>query len=102
MRPSLPRHLARRARPVFSVLANKYYVDEFYQVVFVKTGLRLARTMATDIDHLLIDAGLVDGTARLIGRLGERLSHLQSGKIRDYALYTFIGALVVIAYFFLR
>ena len=91
-----------KVRRAFNTIESSYIEDEFYQVVFVKPGLGLTRAMATDIDHLLIDAGLVDGTAKLIGRLGQRLSHLQSGKLRDYALYTFIGALVVIAYFFLR
>ena len=100
--PSIPQNLARRARPVFSLLANKYYIDEFYQTAFVKPGLDLAHNMAKGVDNLLIDATLVDGTARVVGWCGQQLSHLQSGYLRHYALATFIGVLVVIGYFFLR
>ena len=102
VRPSIPQDLTRRTRPVFSLLANKYYVDELYDVVFVRPGLTLARNMAEGIDKLLIDNILVDGLARVIGWAGQWLSYLQSGYLRHYALATFIGVLIVISYFFLR
>ncbi len=100
--PSIPQKLARSTRPVFSLLANKYYVDELYDTIFVRPGLILARNMAEGIDKLLIDNILVDGSARAIGWCGQQLSRLQSGYIRHYALATFIGVLIVISYFFLR
>lgn len=102
VRPSIPQNLAHRARPVFSLLANKYYVDELYNAIFVKPALLLAEGFAVGCDKLLIDGVLVDGTAKAVGRVGQLLSHLQSGYLRHYALATFIGVLVVISYFFLR
>ncbi|MEW5958302.1 MAG: NADH-quinone oxidoreductase subunit L [Chloroflexota bacterium] len=100
--PSIPQNLARRARPLFNLLANKYYIDELYNAVFVQPGLNLARGMAAGVDNLLIDSILVDGSAKSIGWLGRQLSRLQSGYLRHYALATFIGVLIVISYFFLR
>ena len=100
--PTLPQNLARRTRPMFVTLVNKYYVDEFYQTVFVDTGQNLAKTMAQGVDNLLIDAGLVDGSAKVVGWVGGLLGALQSGYLRHYALATFIGVLVMIGYFFLR
>ena len=102
VKPSIPQNLARSTRPIFSLLANKYYVDELYNAVFVKPGLTLARNMAEGIDTWLIDNILVDGLAKVIGWCGQQLSQLQSGYLRHYALATFIGVLVVISYFFLR
>lgn len=102
VRPSIPQDLARRTRPVFSLLANKYYIDEIYDVVFVRPGLILARNMAQGVDKLLIDNILVDGGAKLIAGVGQWLSQLQSGYLRHYALATFIGVLIVIGYFYLR
>ncbi len=102
MRPSIPQNLARSTRPIFNLLANKYYVDEIYEAVFVKPGLALARGMADGVDNLVIDAGLVDGTAKGVGWFGQLLSRLQSGYLRHYALATFIGVLVIVSYFFLR
>jgi NADH-quinone oxidoreductase subunit L len=102
VRPSWPRNLARQTRPLFELLVNKYYVDEFYELIFVRPGLSLARAMADGVDTLLIDTFLVDGLARLMGRLGQGLSRLQSGYLRHYALATFIGTLIMLLYFFLR
>lgn len=102
VRPSVPQNLARNFRSLFSLLAHKYYVDEIYDVLFVRTGLNLARAMARGVDNLLIDGILVDGSARVVGWLGGLLSHLQTGYVRHYALATFIGVLVMISYFFLR
>lgn len=102
VRPSWPQNLARQARPLFELLVNKYYVDEFYDLIFVRPGLYLARAMSAGVDTLLIDTFLVDGLARSIGRLGQGMSRLQSGYLRHYALATFIGVLIMIIYFFLR
>jgi len=102
IRPSIPQNLARSTRLLFSWLANKYKVDELYNVVFVKTGLKLAKSMADGVDNLLIDQTLVDGTAKSVGQFGRLLSKLQSGYVAHYAVATFIGVLVMISYFFLR
>jgi NADH-quinone oxidoreductase subunit L len=103
VRPSIPQTLARSLRPIFVLLANKYYVDEkIYDPVFVKTGLNLAEAMAKGVDDFLVDGLLVDGTAKVFGWWGRLLSYLQSGYLRHYVLATFIGVLVVISYFFLR
>ncbi|RME78755.1 MAG: NADH-quinone oxidoreductase subunit L [Chloroflexi bacterium] len=100
--PAIPRRMARSLRPVFVLLANKYYVDELYNAVFVQPGLKLARGMAQGVDALLIDSVLVDGLARLVGQIGRQVSRLQTGYLRHYALATFIGVLILVGYFFLR
>jgi NADH-quinone oxidoreductase subunit L len=101
-RPSVPQNLARSTRALFSLLANKYKVDELYNFLFVKTGLNLAGSMSKDVDMALIDATLVDGSAWFIGQFGRGLSRLQSGYVGHYALAMFIGMLIMISYFFLR
>jgi NADH-quinone oxidoreductase subunit L len=89
-------------RSLFALLANKYWVDEIYDAVFVKTGMSLAQAMAQGVDKLLIDKTLVDGSAESIRQLGRQLAKLQDGYVGHYALATFIGVLVIISYFFLR
>jgi NADH-quinone oxidoreductase subunit L len=101
--PSIPQTLARSIRPIFVLLANKYYVDEkIYGPFIVQPALNLANAMAKGVDNFLIDGILVDGTAKVVGWWGRLLSYLQSGYLRHYALGTFFGVLVVITYFFLR
>jgi NADH-quinone oxidoreductase subunit L len=102
LRPSIPQNLARSMRSLYSLLANKYWVDEIYDALFVRTGLNLARGLSQGVDKLLIDRTLVDGTAGLIRQLGGLLSRLQDGYTGHYALGTFIGVVIIVSYFFLR
>jgi NADH-quinone oxidoreductase subunit L len=102
VRPAIPQNLARSMRGLYVTLINKYWVDELYNLVFVQTGLNLAKGLANGVDKLLIDNILVDGTAGAVGQLGKLLSKLQSGYAGNYALATFIGVLILISYFFLR
>ena len=99
--PDVPANLAVRFKSAFKVLANKYYVDELYDAVFVKPGWAVARFFADGIDKTVID-GIIDGGARLVAQGGGLLARLQSGYIRHYALAMFLGVIVVVAYFFLR
>jgi NADH-quinone oxidoreductase subunit L len=99
--PEMPADLAVRFKTIFRWLVNKYYVDDLYDVLFVKPGKALASFLAQGIDQAVID-GVIDGGARLIGRGGAWLGRLQSGYIPHYALAMFIGVIVVVAYFFLR
>jgi NADH-quinone oxidoreductase subunit L len=90
-----------RFKSIFRVLANKYYVDELYDAVFVRPGRALARFLADGIDKTVID-GIIDGSAWLVSQSGALLARLQSGYIKHYALAMFLGAIVVVAYFFLQ
>ena len=80
-------------------LVNKYYVDEIYHAIFVEGGQNIAKAMAIGVDKLVIDTGLVDGTARLVRWVGGLSTLLQSGYLKHYALATFIGTLLLIGYF---
>jgi NADH-quinone oxidoreductase subunit L len=97
----IPADLAVRFKSAFKVLANKYYVDELYDTLFVKPGWAVARFFAHGVDKAAID-GIIDGGARLVVQGGALLGRLQSGYIRHYALAMFLGVIVVVAYFFLR
>jgi NADH-quinone oxidoreductase subunit L len=99
--PDVPANLAVRFKSAFKVLANKYYVDELCDAAFVRPGWALARFFAGGVDKTVID-GIVDGGARLVAQGGGLLARLQSGHIKHYALAMFIGAIVVVAYFFLQ
>ena len=97
----IPANLALRFKSAFKLLANKYYVDELYDAVFVKPGWALAHFFSRGIDKTIID-GIIDGGARLVVQGGALLARLQSGYIRHYALAMFLAVIVIVAYFFLQ
>jgi len=101
-RPAIPQNLVRSTRSIFNLLANKYYVDELYDLILVRPAAALARGLSEGVDKYIIDLILVDGSARVVGWIGGLAGHLQSGYLRHYALATFIGVLIMVSYFFLR
>jgi NADH-quinone oxidoreductase subunit L len=86
----------------YKVLAQKYYIDEIYDALFVNPGKRLSRFLAGIIDVGLIDNILVDGSAKFVGIVGRMLTGLQTGYLRNYIMSIFIGSVILGIYFFLR
>ena len=68
-RPDLPPVIADKFAAVYKVLANKFYFDELYNIIFVRFSLWLSRASAW-FDRTIIN-GVVDG----VGRFGYWLSH---------------------------
>jgi NADH-quinone oxidoreductase subunit L len=52
--------------PVFGLLRNKYWIDEFYQLVFIKPALWFAE----NVSYLFLDKKLIDGVIHAIGKAG--------------------------------
>jgi NADH-quinone oxidoreductase subunit L len=99
--PDLPGRMTLRFKGAYKVLLNKYYVDDLYDAVFIRPAKQFAGFLARGIDQKVID-GIIDGGARRIGQFGGRLSQIETGYIPHYALAMFLGAIALVAYFFLR
>jgi NADH-quinone oxidoreductase subunit L len=97
LQPRLAESAKNAAGPIYTLVANKYYVDEFYRGVIVKP-LELISTFVLwrGVDEGIIDTGLVNGFARVIRGWGSLFRQLQSGSIRNYATWVFAGSLLVI------
>ncbi len=81
---------------VGKVLANKYYVDELYDAIFVKPIQRLSRFLA-DTFELAVDF-FVEGTGQIVKFLAGAFRKLQTGSIGVYVFAIVIGAVVLIAF----
>jgi NADH-quinone oxidoreductase subunit L len=81
---------------VGKVLANKYYVDELYDAIFVKPIQRLSRFLA-DTFELAVDF-FVEGTGQIVKFLAGAFRKLQTGSIGVYVFAIVIGAVILIAF----
>ncbi|HEY8347349.1 MAG TPA: NADH-quinone oxidoreductase subunit L [Symbiobacteriaceae bacterium] len=52
------------AKPLYTLIRNKYYVDEFYEMAIIRTTQAAARMIAWFDDHV------VDGLVNLVGDIG--------------------------------
>ncbi len=87
-----PADWAEKFPALYNFSKNKWYFDELYDRVFVRSSRRLARQV------LEVDYKVVDGAVNLTGFLtlltGEGLKYLENGRAQFYALIVF-GAVIV-------
>jgi NADH-quinone oxidoreductase subunit L len=95
-----PVALTRAFRPIYTLLLNKWYVDELYEALIAHPGARLASFFSA-FDLGVVD-GMVNGVARLAKGTGGLFRYLQSGYVRGYAVTMLIGAFCVLAYWAFR
>ena len=98
-RPGLPDRLATRAHAMYSILVNKYYVDELYDAIIVWPIVQTSRELLWKVvDTLMID-GAVNAVGRLVRGSASGLKHMQSGYVRTYAGWILFGGVLVVAWF---
>lgn len=84
------------------LLADKWYVDEIYNAVFVRPISGFGKFLNTRIEKNLID-WIVNGTGKLVQYGGRQVRWLQSGQVGSYVLLMVICMLVFFALqFFLK
>ena len=96
LRPGLPAIFARSVGGLYTVVYNKFYVDEIYDAAIVKPTLTGSRNvLLRGLDRGVIDR-LVNGTAIQIRNIGSGLKLIQSGNIRSYATWVVLGSVFII------
>ena len=98
--PHLPAKIAAAFRPVYVLFENKYYLDTIYYNVFAKGSRALGTFFWKAIDTAIIDNGIVNGSAKLVGAVSAQVRKMQTGFIYTYAAFMVAGVLVLIVAFF--
>jgi len=93
---------ARSLSPIYTLLLNKYYVDELYDATIVHP-IHTASTVGLwrGADVGLID-GAVNGVGALVRVTSSGLRRLQTGSIRTYAASLFAGVVLILGWYLLR
>ena len=96
--PQLPARIAASLGGLYRAVANKYYIDELYAVLFVKPLIDGSTTILWHgVDQDVIDAAVND-SADAARHVSDNARHMQSGNLRSYAGWVAAGGAVVIAY----
>ena len=98
-RPDIPAAIQKRFSFVYQVLENKYGFDYFNERFFAGGSRLLGNKLWQIADVKLIDGAVVNGTAKLIGKLSCIVRQLQSGMIYHYAFAMIIGAFLFLTFF---
>ena len=108
--------------PVFTLLKNKYYVDELYQLVIIRPVVwladqtfnfdnrwvvdpfvnlvgaigRAAADVSRVFDSVAIDRWMVEGTAKAFNAFGGWLRRTQTGRAQNYLLVVAVTVLLLL------
>jgi NADH-quinone oxidoreductase subunit L len=96
LKPGLADALASGAKGLYTLVYNKYFVDEIYAATVIDPLVSGSRVVLWKG----VDAGLIDGIVNGVGNrargIGGVLRLLQSGNIRSYATWVLFGTVMAI------
>ncbi len=99
--PSAPKRLAEQQWMLYQFLLNKWYFDELYDFLFVRSSKALGRFLWKKGDVATIDAYGPNGVASAVGGLTQRVVRLQSGYLYHYAFAMLIGIAALVTWMML-
>ncbi|NHM30074.1 NADH-quinone oxidoreductase subunit L [Neobacillus terrae] len=89
--------LSGRGGALHTILYNKYYIDEFYQLTIVSLTKGMSYFLRF-IDLFLVE-GIVKGVAGFVQGLGKTGSKVQNGQVQTYGAMAFVGLAVLVVIF---
>jgi NADH-quinone oxidoreductase subunit L len=126
-RPSIPDSIERSCKPLYTVLYNKWYVDEIYDFLFVNGLGKGGGRVCGAFDRNVVDGGvngagwltrftsrvsiwwdtwIVDGAVRFGSFFVKMLSYpvciLETGRVQAYAFFVVVGVLAFLGYYIAR
>jgi len=93
----VPARIAASMPGLYSLISEKFRIDELYDVLFVRPYEWLARTLWKVVDVLIID-GVLNAAAFLVELTGDFLRFLQTGNVRNYALTFLLGLIALLLF----
>ena len=99
--PALPKLLAEKQKGLYTLILNKYYIDELYEVLFINSLKQLGIGLWRGFDDFIID-GTVNGIAYLIGWISSVMRRMQTGLVQNYAFSMIIGGVILAGYYIVR
>jgi NADH-quinone oxidoreductase subunit L len=97
--PDIADNARQRFNTLYQVLVNKYYADDFNEVVFAGGARGVGQLLWKIGDVLVIDGLIVNGSARVVGWTASVVRKMQTGHLYTYAFSMIIGLLLMISWF---
>ena len=83
-------------QPLYKFLINKWYFDELYDLIFVKSSKKIGIFLWKFFDLRIIDGFGPDGISKVIKKLSLKANQFQSGYIYHYAFIMLLGFSVLL------
>ncbi|KYG66687.1 NADH dehydrogenase [Bdellovibrio bacteriovorus] len=99
--PDTPKKFAEKIKPIYTLIYNKYFVDEAYFAFIINPLVNISRNT-----WYYIDVNFIDKMTYLAGDLAKGMGSMvrssQTGNMQQYAMYIGIGVVVVLSFVIMR
>jgi NADH-quinone oxidoreductase subunit L len=99
--PETPKRLAASQRVLYEFLLNKWYFDELYDFLFVRSAKAFGRFLWQKVDVGTIDHYGPNGVAARVVDAANRVVRLQTGYLYHYAFTMLLGVAALITWMML-
>ena len=96
--PSLPSLISNTFSPLYNLFYNKWYFDEIYDYLFVKSFVKIGIVFWKKGDENTIDRYGPNGVSKLVKNISSKSIIIQSGFIYHYAFAMLIGLVVLLTW----
>ncbi len=93
----LPIRIGKAFKPLYTVLYNKYFIDELYDYTVVRPTMWIAKSILVGITDAKIIEGIVNGVPGTIGKFSQSLRKMQTGLVEHYGIFMAAGAVIIVA-----
>ena len=101
-RPGLGARIAAAAGPINTFFYNKWYFDELYDLLFVRSAKAIGYGLWRGGDVGIIDRFGPDGVAHSTLDTAKRVMRLQTGYVYHYAFVMLIGVAALVSWYLYR
>ena len=98
----LPNQIANINKPLYNFLINKWYFDELYEAIFIKTSKKIGLFLWKFCDGKLIDGFGPDGISSFIKKCSIKANKFQSGFIYQYAFIMLLGFSALLTFLIIK
>ena len=102
LKPKILEDFKNTNMPLYNFLLNKWYVDEFYEKVFVNPAKKIGSFFWKKGDVGIIDRFGPDGVSKLVKIISNKTARFQTGFIYDYAFVMLLGLSILLTYLILK
>jgi NADH-quinone oxidoreductase subunit L len=99
--PEIPKKIAASLGGFYRLVADKYRVDELYQIAIILPIVKLSKALWMYVDVLVIDKCTYI-VADIVKSAGGMVRSLQNGNIQQYAMYISFGLVIILYVLLMR
>jgi NADH-quinone oxidoreductase subunit L len=82
------------------LIGNKFYIDEIYDLLFVKSLKKLSTFIDKVVDDKIIDGFIMNSSIGFVN-IGKKVAMLQNANVRFYAAFMLLGMTCIFIYIYI-